>query len=790
MMKVCLKNFKSWEYNNFEFDYKGIQLLSGESGKGKSSILDAVFFGLYGELQKITTYGKTSCEVKIEYKSPNDEIIVTRSKRPNRLVVEKGGIKYEDDDAQIIINNFFGEYFMNTSYIRQNNYKTFLYMSSTEKLQFLEECSLKKYDIEGIKSRLREYIKTNEKSQDELTGKIVTYTEILKQTPKPDQVMYPIKCSEKNIDKVSKNERTKLKNYNILLKKSKKEFDKNNSILINLSSKIGKSEEISKNLELSKLNSEKYKNMIRDLSYNEENLDSLVQTYRNYKTFQERKKLQQQLESEEQQYREELERETNRLQQRLTQIEIDLKKYDNRTTAKEAMRMLQDYKDALKYEELVSQLDEYDGFELDLYTEEDISKIDGEIYRCKQVLSKKVYNCPNCSCQLFFTGENINLSKEKIDLDKIRQELKELENKKIEIKDYLKKLEKYNSLDNEISKIPEPKNSSREISIKMKQVTKLQSEINSLEREREEILLSLEEEFPFLRGRKRVIDNLIIRIGNMPQIDDIYANLQAEDVIDQINREKIKKEKYNDYTSLLNYHNELVVKYTGELDEITRETRELDNLKIELKKNETDIKDYESKIQTSEEIVKGIELYEKYREELKKYEEILNKKTLVQNQLDILNKEAVNLDLLKTKITQAESISVTNFIEIINSHVQIYLERFFKSDPIQITINTEKELKNKGVKNQIVLDIEYKGHKTDLFNLSGGERDRVNLAFTLAFSEIFQSPILMLDECISSLDYDNCTNVIETLKEEYKGKMIICVHHQANEGLFDKVIKL
>lgn len=798
MMKIYLKNFKSWEYNSFEFDYKGIQLLSGESGKGKSSILDAIYFCLYGELQKITTYGKNSCEVKIEYRINDTKILIIRSKRPNRLVVERDNEKYEDEEAQTFINNFFGEYFMNTSYIRQNNYKTFLYMSSTEKLDFLEDCSLKKYDIEGVKRRLRDYIKNNEKSQDELRGKINTYTEILKQTSKPDKILYPIKCGEKNIDKISKNERIKLKNYTILLKKNKRNFDKNNSLLINLSSKIGKLEELNKNLILSNENTEKYKNLIFELSYDEKILNLLNEKYEKYKIFQENQKLKQQLESERQQYGEELSNEIKRLKDKLENLNLKLETYSIQSTPKELENKLEslsrDYQNALKYESLSSELDLYDGFELDLYKESDLSSIENEIYTYKQKLSKKVYNCPNCSCQVIFTGENIQLPKEKIDFNKINEELKKLENNKVEIKNYLKKLEKYKILDDGINKLYEPDSTSEEISLKMKEMSKIISEVNSLNRQKEEIIKVLEtQNFPSLQVRKRFIDNLTAKVSKFSHLndqDDEYKSIQLEDIIEQINREKIKHTKHTEYNSSITYHNNLIIKYQREINEINREVVDFESLKTELKQNENDIKDYETKILNSEEIVKQIELYEKNCEEIKKYQEILNKKEQTQTQLDILHKEAVNLDLLKNKINQAESIAVTNFIEIINSHVQIYLERFFKSDPIQININTEKEVKNKGVKNQIVLDIEYKGHKTDLLNLSGGERDRVNLAFTLAFSEIFQSPILMLDECISSLDYDNCTNVIETLKEEYKGKMVICVHHQANEGLFDKVIRL
>jgi ABC-type transport system involved in cytochrome bd biosynthesis fused ATPase/permease subunit len=96
----------------------------------------------------------------------------------------------------------------------------------------------------------------------------------------------------------------------------------------------------------------------------------------------------------------------------------------------------------------------------------------------------------------------------------------------------------------------------------------------------------------------------------------------------------------------------------------------------------------------------------------------------------------------------------------------------------------------KDVQPQINLEIGYKGMDCDISTLSGGERDRLNLAFTLSFSELMNTPVLLLDECISSLDYGNFNNVLGSLKDNYKGKLIVLISHQANEGLFDKTIEL
>ena len=74
--------------------------------------------------------------------------------------------------------------------------------------------------------------------------------------------------------------------------------------------------------------------------------------------------------------------------------------------------------------------------------------------------------------------------------------------------------------------------------------------------------------------------------------------------------------------------------------------------------------------------------------------------------------------------------------------------------------------------------------------LSGGEQSRVSLCFTLALSDTFNSPLLLLDECTSSLDSENTETIFDTLKSELPDKTILVIAHQVIEGSFDKVLSL
>ena len=80
--------------------------------------------------------------------------------------------------------------------------------------------------------------------------------------------------------------------------------------------------------------------------------------------------------------------------------------------------------------------------------------------------------------------------------------------------------------------------------------------------------------------------------------------------------------------------------------------------------------------------------------------------------------------------------------------------------------------------------------EADLLMLSGGELARVVLAYTLALSEIFNTPLMLLDECTASLDQDLTSDVFEGIKEHFSGKLVLIIAHQVVSGTFDKVIQL
>ena len=98
-MKLKLINFKCYLEKTFEFDDNSFILISASSGSGKSTILMAIQYALYGTGSNIKHYGEENCIVEFEY----DGMRIVRTKK-NRVVIND---IYKDDIAQDIINKKF-----------------------------------------------------------------------------------------------------------------------------------------------------------------------------------------------------------------------------------------------------------------------------------------------------------------------------------------------------------------------------------------------------------------------------------------------------------------------------------------------------------------------------------------------------------------------------------------------------------------------------------------------------------------------------------------------------------
>lgn len=810
-MKINIKDFRCYEDATFDFG-NGLVLISAKSGQGKSSIFMAINFALFGTGTKVIMYGKNSCKVELEF----DDIKIIRTKKPNRLLVND---IYEDDVGQNIINKKFGNTFDVTGYIAQNAINSFIMMSPIEKLNFLEKFAFRDVDLSIIKKKCKDIIDTRYEHLVSINSKLELTTNMLKEIKKPIQIEFPIKCSTKQQDKVIKNEEIKYKNCNILIKKSKI-FLKNTETKFNDLKILINSNDINQNI----INDLEIK--IKNLMLEKNNIkyegdDFLENMNKKLKSIISKRELNILKKS----YKEDIlriqeikEEELSILTTELENIENTLWKDYNKTDIEE---IIKEYKQTLNYIEKVSilknNLKKYNNIENEFYIEKDLEDNINKLNNYNKILEKynlqkDVYKCPSCNNNLKIKNNSLYICDiENIDdicdIENINNHIKEttLKIKKLENKLLTNTLnkDKKNELEKEINDIislyenfPEEK----EINEDLEYIQKYNIDNNRNEKKKIEIQKKIKNQVfsSSLSNLQYKADNKLQQITELEKYIDNnnQHDIEEKELIKNIKQQEEYKIRYEHIINNLEEANKQISKNTKNIEndnlkyiEKYDEINDINFLKNIIQEEEQKIKDLEDKKKSCEESLKNIEKYKKYKEENEKYQEWISKIDFFEKEEKIIRDLYKASLLMKDKISEAESIALSNMISSINIHVQLYLDCFFIDNPISVRLSAFKENK-KNVKPQINVEVEYKGMECDLYSLSGGEIARVILAFTLGLGEIFNVPLLLLDESTASLDQDITTTVFSTIKENFKGKLLLSISHNVIEGIFDKTIKL
>jgi DNA repair exonuclease SbcCD ATPase subunit len=809
-MFLKVKNFRCYESAIFTFDDNGLVLLYGNSGKGKSSILMAINFALFGIGGKIVRRGETACSVELQF----GDLKVVRTKRPNRLVVND---IYEDDVAQNIINEKFGVVFNNTGYIEQNATNSFIMMSPADKLQFLEKFAFHNVNLGDIKIRCKSLVARREMELKKTCALLESAISYLKEIDEPSPVEFPLIC--KNRDIAIKNEETYYKNCETRIKRAKhiisfSQEELNDLRVLNtyLSTKNENIDNLIESMEQMSIEKneidyigdeelENYKNILQNLIALKE-INMLKERLKI-----DEEKIEKMKQTEIDDYESEIEKNKEHLWEEYTKEEAEETINDLKTNLK----------DACQVSFLRKQISNID---MSLFEKQRIElKTLTKNYDEKQILYEKLkkqkicYKCPSCDKALQFCDEKLctidnEFIDDEIDVDELKTEITDM---RIRIKSLEKivtttqsKIEQNERVEKEINEIVDQyedeliENDLKDDLDNMKKY--YESQIKFENRIREIKTNISENKFSSsitvfekdIRKQKNKLEILLSEI--VIDDDEIYDENEIRDIItnEEKNKEaldRIEKKKNDLERERLNQSKQTEIQKNKHIDKY-KEIRNEDELNDIIKENENKIKKEECDKLIHYDNLMKIKEYQKYIEQQTKYDNYKRKVTDFENK-EIEDTELLNAVLsLKEKIMESEMIAIMNTIETINTHAQMYLDCFFSDDPIVVTLKCFKESK-KSDKPQINMDIYYKNDvDCDLGSLSGGELARVVLAFTLALSDMFNTPMLMLDECTASLDEETTATVFEAIKENMKGKPVLIIGHQIVQGIFDQIIKI
>lgn len=801
-IKISLTNFKCWNKKTVEIPENGLTLLSGKSGAGKTTILEAFIFALFGTGSKLPSYGKTNCKVQLTF----NDFDITRTKRPNRLILKHKKKTYEDDAAQAIISEKFTSNFAMTGYMRQNSYNSFILLSPLEKLAFLERFAFQGTDLPEKKRQTKELIKEREKEFIAANSQLEMTVKILDERIPPKDVDFPIKC--KNHEKGIRNHEKKIANNQKMLEHSQKGVKAYEDKMIAL-------EKLNDFIQLRESRNNKIQQEIDDIGdlqteIKEEDIQNIKNDLQKCDKMKKELFRQQEKERQQQEYNELLSKEKDRLTKQKKQLEQELKDYSFEEI-NDTISVYRDFVPGLQRiqrlkDEIIENQPKKDVEEqLDKYTVRQ-QQLTEKIRQAKQ--SQNVMDCPKCGNGLKYSDGKLYLCEKLVDTSP--KELNKLESKLLDTEKKLTKVQKRKRQNDKICQENEIKQ--QEIDQFLEEfestgdedISELQQELQDMESELShkkdcqkrlgeidkmlesgeysDTIKSLQKSLERLDVENKVeVDNKLLE--NESTLREKLRNMQLEKHSFENRKqrfERLSEELKNNQSEIENRQKEFTNKF--------KTVVEMKTLQEKRDKFEQQVKDKYAEREELSIISEKLKDYSVYIHEKEEYEQWVTRKDGLIEHEKLTSKRLNASKKLKQTISEAESIAISNLIEKINHHVETYINLFFEDDPMTVEILPFTENKKKVVKPQINLRISYKGMDCDLGMLSGGELQRLVISFNLALCDMFDLPMVLLDECTSNLDQETTQVIVDGIKENFD-KPVVMIAHQVVSGMFDEIIK-
>lgn len=826
-MKIELRNFKCYDHYIVDFPTGTISLLKGPSGVGKSSILQAITWCLYGSLRGVDNRlnAKVKMSVCITF---DDNFIIYRQKRPGFLKVTNNNVDYEDDVGQALINEKFqtSNLWSSISYISQGERNALLSSSNTVRMETLN-------DIAFNQENPCVYI---EKIQEEVKKRTNNYT--------VKSQIYDSECDKYNQEKKEKKITTKkclnddeIESLNNEIATKEDGLNKlHQKIVVNEKLKAGYAQ-IEQSLkdkqeQFKKLDSKLLETDIDKLETNIYQFNELLQNkIRSTKEIELRTKKKQELELK----KKELANIKKQLDLLPTDIKEQLDIYESEFTGDKSviniktLQRLQNEKanfelnkakaaklnivydeiiiDAEKHKidtilnaqnslKLIKEIDQltidYNNYELKDFDKEKLALLKSELAAAKQ--NRDIVECPQCETGLRNANGKLVLASNKpvslAEINAIEKEIlsnetnKKYNDKKDILKQQLSSLQAL--LPKDIPKDVKYLNASEIVVIKQR-LTDL-NKIVILDEGTYD--LNLIDDILTWRDQLKEYNIIFNKFNEASLNFNTLQSLFSETDTSVIQDTDTIQENEKDLTRKITEHKNLITRFNNE---ISKENY-LNNDIASLEKKLATLQRPEIINDSPSEILKEIKML-KEKIDIGK---LANKMAIEYNNITKLGQETEEehkrvfyTNKLQEIAKTIESQVLQDIVDNINQDLSDIVSKLF-DEPITVILSLYKELKTKKqIKAVVNLQITYKGSEFNNINeLSGGEGDRISLAVTLALNKISGSTLLLLDESLGSFDGELKEKAIECIRDHTGGKTVVCIAHEGVDGYYDQVIAL
>ena len=850
-MRLTLENFRCYKAQTFEIPENGISLISGDSGKGKTTIFKAINFVLYDDEKKVASFGSRKCKAELQFTFQNFEITAVRTKTPNHLTLsviinqegEETELKLQDDPAQAWINQHLGCHFLQTCYMSQKCLNNFFTQPREVRAELLRSLCVQSIDIDNIKSTIKDHIKNRKTSLYSATSEYnFVKSEMVHrgfQSETLQEPLCPHGCHPNNV------EQTKLEVLDLHKDNwSKLQVAQRQVVRLNESLQECLKRASSVATYQVQLQDAKIKLKEADLRCAEkiQSNESIVQEVREQLV---QLELQQKLQSKQSELlvlQQELE--AKRVQELSTiTSEIEHNSFD--------VRQLKDAEDELVYmqtcvkafEEIkvawkklndslkaqvvldasslkfcceeAKQLSYWNLVEPDIHStqlQESLNQQNKLLADLKKQLNTTFHKCPSCQITLAYINNAIILH------DKIRlqDEVKSLEKEIALSSSVLKEqllaesrfkaaLKNHHELvfiidqysDYLEENVPELANDISKNKEEIKWLKNQEMELKSLQQKKQDLLnpkphnvvLFLKKEIQQIQ-LKLSSTNRMVDVEESGDLDQLHQDLQQQ--------LSLEEDKLTDYKVQLGIQKEWNTKRVQLQDTIVRLERLIDQctkddvelLQREIFKLNEEIQVRSEKSTSLEHRKNVLVNWQLENNQYIEYRRLYDKMQMVEEEVSKHERAyKTSLNLLSL-VQESESLAMQVFLQQLNEECEKHLEIMFGPEMTLKVIYGDQSKDKETPKYFVDVMLFRNGEEIDYSSLSGGECDRCALALFLSFNKIAKSPMLLLDECLSSLHAESVEAIVDHIKQEFREKICIMTLHQTTKGIFDQIVEL
>jgi len=779
-VKLSLTNFGCYRKKEITIPSSGMVLIDGMEGKGKTTLLKALIYVLYGGSgSDFYTFGEKSCKVTLESEKDGKKLRIKRTSSPNSIECVYGEDRYAGDEAQSLIDSLMGmgkEEFKLSSYIPQEKGKSLVFMSSSEQIKVIERLSDSNDRVSLIAKTLK---KEAEKRLIDIEASIKTLKGTLKDGKEEMEKHRSVEEVKRDMEKVEKEARV-MESQIASIRKERQNMIDNNRSVEGLREKIAEYEQELRNLEkeYADVNREKEECVKVEIDMNNHSL--LLEFVS-------------------------LSKKRDYLLGLVGEVDVEYSEGEVESIYKEYEEVREEYARYLEkkaiYEKTERDRKEYAaahrkiGRLLKKYS----LKADAEMIGCfleeqrNKALSKiyaDIYTCPSCQKSLVLKEGGLSVCEEacqRVEDVSIAAEEKDLS-----------ALEKF-----------------RDVLIKC---GGLSAEKPEIDMERCERAKERKEKYEAYVSGKESREKICKEIQAIEKrLSDICKEKDCTDkFLDRIRRTIKKNERIIEdnkrkdcVLSVLEQNSVSIEKRRKNMEKKLRDAKKnMENMEFYredlLEKVLEDIKNTEKKILACKKITKRLNSEMVSAVEYLSFLKERERRKKTERKIANLEKEGEeNRTLMAGYIEiseickKARYMSFMGVVEDINSYARYTLERIFTDNPISITLDlVEKNGKHKLSTNITYRDNIYKS----IERLSGGEKQKCNIAFFQAVNNIvnsvrrdsplFPDGLMIFDESFNNLNSNTNTDILRLVKDMNVGKAIYVVSHEAVQGIFDEVVTL